>query len=105
MNEQKANMIQRIYKTIAKRDVVKQLLLDNNDNWNPGARVLMKELTTFCMMGKSPVKVNKITGNIDPTALAIATGRREVYMRIMELINFSDESALKMIEQLNQQED
>ena len=101
----KENLIARIWATIRKRDIIKQLLLDNNDNFNPAARVLMAELSRFCYGNKTPVKVSKVTGTIDPIALAVAAGRREVLLRIMEILGFSDANALKMIEQLNQQEE
>lgn len=100
----KSHITARIMATLRKRDLVKQLLLDNKDNFNPGARVLMAELSRFCFVRKSAIKVSKITGSIDPIAMAVAEGRREVFMRIIDILGFSDEQALKMLEQINEQD-
>lgn len=101
--EQKQNMVAKIWSTIKKRDQIRQLLFDNRDHFNPNAQVLMKELAKFCYLGRTTTKVGKISGRIDPIASAIAEGRREVLLRILELLSFSDAHAVKMIEQLNQQ--
>lgn len=103
--QEKENIIQKIYRTIAKRDRIRQLMLQDNDEFNPNAAVLMKELASFCYIGRTTTKVSKITGRIDPIASAIAEGRREVVLRILELLRFTDDKALKMIEELNQRED
>lgn len=105
MSEQKETMIARIWATIAKRDKVRQLMLDNNDNFNEAAGILMRDLGKFCNMNKPTIRVSKITGVIDPIAMAVAEGRRETYLRILEILHFTDDNAVKMIEQLNQRED
>jgi hypothetical protein len=105
MSETKERMIERIYATIRKRDVIKRGMLDDKGDFLPWARVLMHDLGKFCYMNKTHVKVSKLSGRIDPIASAVAEGRREVYLRIIEILNFTDENALKMIEQLNQREE
>lgn len=106
MNEDvKHTMIQRIYRLIARRDTMRRQFLDNDGNFNRDTRQWMPEYARYCHFMKNTVKVSKVTGSIDPTALAVATGRREAFEWLMERLNFTDENAIKMIEQLNQQED
>lgn len=101
----KQTLIQRIYATIRKRDILRQQLLDNDGNFSRETRAWMPEFARFCYLQKPTAKVSKITGQVDPCAMAIAEGRREALMWIIERLHFSDENALKMIEQLNQQEE
>lgn len=103
LKAEKQKRINRIYATIRKRDIIRGLLMDDNDNYNPAAAVFMKEMNRFCYGSKPAVKVSKIMGTIDPIAMAVAEGRREVLMRIIELCGFTDDSAVKMISQLNEE--
>lgn len=105
IDPQKQKMIERIWSTIRKRDLIRQGMLDNKDGFQPWAHALMMDLGKFCYMNKPGSKVSKITGRIDPIASGIAEGRREVFLRILHLLNFTDENAIKMIEQLNQREE
>lgn len=103
-SDQKQDMIARIWATIRKRDTLRQFMMTDRDEFQPGAQVLMNELARFCYLNRPTTKVSKITGRIDSHASAIAEGRREVVLRILELLRFTDEKALKLIEQLNERE-
>lgn len=104
-DSQKDTMVARVWATLRKRDIIRQGMLDDHDNFQPWARVLMHDLGKFCYLGRPTTKVSKITGSVDPIACAVAEGRREVLLRILEMLRFSDDKALNMIEQLNQREE
>lgn len=61
-----------------------------------GRRVL-GDLRSFCHAGATCVVVGK-NGQVDTHATMIAEGRREVYLRIIETLNLSDEQLLKIKE-------
>lgn len=61
-----------------------------------GTRVLA-DLREFCRADSSCVIVGK-DGRIDTHATVLAEGRREVWLRIVETLNLSDETLLKLKE-------
>ena len=61
-----------------------------------GLRVLA-DLREFCRADTSCVVVSK-DGKIDTHATVLAEGRREVWLRITETLNLSDEALLKIKE-------
>lgn len=68
--------------------------------WRSGAdakqvRPIMDELRTFCRADVSCVIVGK-DGRVDTHATAVAEGRREVYLKIQQLLNLSDEQLNKL---------
>ena len=61
-----------------------------------GTRVLA-DLRGFCCADSSCVVVGK-DGKIDTHATVLAEGRREVFLRIIETLNLTDEQLLKLRE-------
>lgn len=61
-----------------------------------GTRVLA-DLRGFCCADSSCVVVGK-DGKIDTHATVLAEGRREVWLRIVETLNLTDETLLKLKE-------
>jgi hypothetical protein len=60
-------------------------------------KTVLEDLREFCRADVSCVVVAK-DGRIDTHATAVAEGRREVYLRIMQQLNLSDEVLNKMKE-------
>lgn len=56
----------------------------------PEAIPVLKDLEKYCGGKKSGVLVNQISGNIDPLAMAVAQGRREVWLRIQAMLESKD---------------
>lgn len=63
---------------------------------NPGMHVLA-DLREFCRADTSCVVVGK-DGKIDTHATVLAEGRREVWLRIMEILQLDDDTLLKLKE-------
>lgn len=103
--DQKEKMVSRIYRTIRKRDILQRQLLDNDGNLSRETREWFPEFARFCHYGRSTAKVNKLTGMLDSHALALAEGRREAFLWLVERLHFTDENAVKMIEQINSSEE
>lgn len=61
-------------------------------------RAVMNELREFCRADQSCVVVAK-DGRIDTHATAIAEGRREVWLRLVQTLNLSDETLQRFKEQ------
>lgn len=61
---------------------------------------VLANLREFCRADSSCVVIGK-DGRVDTHATAVAEGRREVYLRITQTLNLSDETLAKMKEQEN----
>lgn len=61
-------------------------------------RRLIKDLRGFCRADESCVVVAP-DGKIDTHATAVAEGRREVFLRIIQTLHLSDETLMKLKEQ------
>lgn len=62
--------------------------------------LLLDELKDFCRAETSCIVVAK-DGHIDTHATAVAEGRREVYLKIMQILNLSDETLAKLKDKEN----
>lgn len=63
---------------------------------DPG-RIVLADLREFCRADSTCIVVAK-DGCIDTHATVLAEGRREVWLRIVETLNLSDETLLKLRE-------
>lgn len=61
---------------------------------------LLDELKDFCRAETSCIVVAK-DGHIDTHATAVAEGRREVYLKIVQILNLSDETLAKLKDKEN----
>lgn len=73
-----------------KRVSYRRLFLREDGTLNPDAQVVMTDLRKFCRADGSTAMVSPQTGSIDPIAMAIAEGRREVFNRINSYLHLSD---------------
>jgi len=64
-------------------------------------RQVLNDLREFCRADVSCVVVAK-DGRIDTHATAVAEGRREVFLRITQTLNLSDETLQRMKEQTDE---
>lgn len=56
---------------------------------------VLDDLRRFCYADKSTIKIN--SSGVDPIAMAVAEGRREVWMRITAAMAASDEDVFNLI--------
>lgn len=63
-------------------------------------RAVINDLRGFCRADESCVVVAK-DGRIDTHATAVAEGRREVFLRIVQTLNLSDEDLQRLKEHEN----
>lgn len=65
------------------------------------ARTILLDLQRFCYATRPTIKVSPTTGCIDPYAMAVAEGRREVFLRINEYLKLDDRDLQAMLKQHN----
>lgn len=80
-------LIQRIFR---KRQAYRRVFLRDDGELNEDAKVIMTDLSKFCRARGSTAMVSPQSGSIDPIAMAMAEGRREVFNRINEYLHIND---------------
>ncbi len=92
--EQKANV----------RRCFRRLLLDHEEKPTSETMIILRELARFCYANRPTAKISPRLGNIDPLAMAIAEGRREVFLYILNILNTDDAVFDRLLTQYHQQE-
>ena len=82
-----------------RRQSYRRLFLDGNGNVNPTAEVVLADLKRFCRAETSTVVVSPVSKAIDPLAMAMAEGRREVWNRIQSYLHFADREITQLREE------
>ena len=75
-----------------RKQAYRRLFLSNANGNTPigDAEVVLSDLARFCRATKPTLSISRITGNVDPYAMALAEGRREVWNRIMAHLHLED---------------
>lgn len=81
-----------------RRAAYRALFLQQDDQVKPAARDVLLDLKRFCHAGKPTYKVGG-NGAIDPLASAVAEGRREVWLRIVEHLELEDRFIVNLREE------
>lgn len=79
-----------IQRLLNKRMSYRRLFLREDGSLNNDAEVVMTDLRKFCRATGSTAMVSPQSGSIDPIAMAMAEGRREVFNRINEYLHLKD---------------
>lgn len=75
-----------------------RLFFDERRNLKPDAEVVLNDLRKFCRASQSTAQISPITKTLDSHAMALAEGRREVWIRLMTHLHLSDDTFLKSME-------
>jgi len=62
------------------------------------AEMMLADLRRFCRATASTAIVSPVSKTIDPIAMGMAEGRREVWNRIMAHLNLDDRTVINMSE-------
>ena len=89
------NAFQKLFR---RRTAYRQLFLLDNGSPNPNAARVLADLKRFCKAQTSTVYVSPISKTIDPLAMAMAEGRREVWNRIQSHLQISDQEISRLVE-------
>lgn len=78
----------------------KATFLEKTGQVKPEAVYCLADLKRFCCADSSSIRVAK-TGVIDPYAMAVAEGRREVFLRIQHYLRLDEQQLLRLKEEQN----
>lgn len=91
-------MMDAVRKLLFRKQSYRRVFLDADGNVSRDAEIVLADLKRFCRAASSTVVVSPVSKTIDPYAMALAEGRREVWNRLMNQL-FLDE---KVIHQLSE---
>lgn len=80
------SVLDRLFREQRLRDAVRRVLNPEN----PDGRVLVAALAEFCHHRRSSVLVSPQTGCVDPVAMGVAEGRREVFLWLLQKASIDD---------------
>jgi len=86
---------QRLFK---RRQSYLRLFLDGDGKANPTAEIVLADLKRFCRAETSTAVVSPVSKAIDPLAMAMAEGRREVWNRIQSHLHMADREITQLKE-------
>ena len=72
-----------IDKILGRKQAYRRTFLDADGKPGRDAEIVLADLRRFCRATASTVVVSPVSKQIDPIAMAMAEGRREVWNRIM----------------------
>lgn len=87
-----------IEKILRRKRSYRRIFLDGDGNLGPEAKVVIDDLRRFCRATGSTAVVSPISKTIDPMAMAMAEGRREVFNRIMAHLYVNEKQVFELNE-------
>lgn len=86
-------------KIFKKSRAYKKIFTADTGDLNEDAKIVLADLKKFCRADSSTVMGN---GKIDPMAMAILEGRREVWMRINHYLHLDEAVTINLSEVTNE---
>lgn len=87
-----------IRKFFLRKQSYRRVFLDGDGNVGRDAEIVLADLKRFCRASSSTVVVSPVSKTIDPYAMALAEGRREVWNRLMSQLYLDERTVQKLNE-------
>lgn len=68
----------------------KRMFLGEDGHPNRDGELVLGKLAKFCRGNRSSIAVSPVTGMIDPIAVGVAEGRREVLLMVLRHLNLDE---------------
>ncbi len=81
-----------------RRRQYRRLFLDGEGRLTPAAAAVLADLKRFCRAETSTVVVSPVSKTVDPLAMAMAEGRREVWNRIQQHLHLPEREVVQLEE-------
>lgn len=92
------NFTQAVRRIINRKTSYRRVFQDANGNLSPDGEIVLADLRRFCRATSTTVMVSPISKQIDPIAMAMAEGRREVWLRIMAHLHIDEKQVFNLEE-------
>ena len=85
-----------IDKILRRKRSYRLTFLDGDGNIAPEAQVVLNDLRRFCRATGTTMMMSPVSKTIDPLAMAMAEGRREVWNRIMAHLYVNEKQVFEL---------
>jgi hypothetical protein len=92
------NMTKSVQRILNRKHAYRSVFFDASGEISPNAEIVLADLKKFCRATSSTVMVSPISKTIDPMAMAMAEGRREVWMRLMAHLHIDEKQVFNLEE-------
>lgn len=92
------NLTKSVQRILNRKASYRRTFMDASGNISRDAEVVLADLRKFCRATSSTVTVSPVTKSIDPIAMGMAEGRREVWMRLMAHLHIDEKQVFNLQE-------
>ena len=93
-----SNLTRSMMRIVTRKRSYQRTFLNQDGITHPDAEAVLADLKRFCRVTTSTAAISPVTKSIDPIAMAMAEGRREVWNRIMAHLYIDDRIVLNLKE-------
>ncbi|MDY7802810.1 hypothetical protein U0E23_10060 [Burkholderia stagnalis] len=74
-----------------RREHYRRCFCDERGKLTPAGEAVLADLAAFCRANQSTVITSPVQRTVDPLATMVAEGRREVFVRLVQIIGTTDD--------------
>jgi hypothetical protein len=91
----------KLLERIRKRRYAYRRLFLGENGLNADGQTVLADLAKFCRATSSTAVVSPVSQRVDPIAMAMAEGRREVWLRLMAHLHIDERVVFNLTEEEN----
>lgn len=99
------NLREMAARLFQRRAAYRGVFLDADGRMTVYGEQVLKDLAQFCRFSSSTAIVSPVSRSIDPVAMALAEGRREVFLRIIGAMNIDQRKLIAMTMETGERDD
>lgn len=93
-------MLDSVMKILNRSNAFKRCLMEDG-KLTPNGKAVLADLAKFCKAHESAYSVSPVTRTIDPLAMAVNEGRRDVWLRILWYLKIDEADLINLKEDDN----
>lgn len=92
------NLTKSVQRILSRKAAYRRTFFDASGNISRDAEIVLADLRKFCRANSTTVIVSPISKSIDPLGMAMAEGRREVWLRLMAHLHIDEKQVFNLEE-------
>ena len=92
------NLTKSVQRILNRKAAYRRTFMDASGNISRDGEIVLADLRKFCRANSSTVMVSPISKSIDPIAMGMAEGRREVWLRLMAHLHIDEKQVFNLQE-------
>lgn len=92
------NITKAVQRILNRKHAYRAVFMDASGDISRNGEIVLADLRKFCRANSTTVMVSPISKSIDPIAMAMAEGRREVWLRLMAHLHIDEKQVFNLEE-------